>query len=260
MKPEEIAAYIGAAAWLPQIITWVYKAMVTPKLRVVTDQLAEVGFSSYGPMFNVRMAFFVENRDLIIDGMELVLRHQDGETRTFRWAGLGETFSQITDSAGNKQIVGRDQSPIAIKVVTQALLEKFVRFQEPRYQFADRSLTLSLVSHFNFLKQKGPQSFVPDVLASKEFFAVVDQRQKWFWWKPGRYEVVLKPSSPQKFHLVRSSFVFELQVVDVDLLRRNIQLIDTELRNIVSTNLPEFKPELFSFQWANVSMLRAGDA
>ena len=260
MKPEEIAAYVGAAAWLPQIFTWIYRSMVKTKLRIVPDHMAEVGFTNYGPIFNVRMAFFVENRDLIIDGIELILRHEGGETRTFRWAGLGETFSEITDSAGNRQIVSKDQSPIAVKIVTSSLLEKFVRFQEPRYHAADKPLTIRLVTHFGFIKQRNSQSFVPEVLSSKEYFETVEHRQKWFWWKPGRYEVTLKPSSPQKFKLTASSFAFELQGIDVDALRRNITLIDTEVRNIISSNLVSFIPEPFSWQWANVSILRAGDA
>lgn len=257
MKPEEIAAYIGAAAWLPQIAVWIYRALVKPRLRVVPDQFAEVGFTNYGPIFNVRMAFFVENRDIIIDGVELNIRHQDGESRTFRWAGLGETFSEITDASGKKQIVGRDQSPIAIKVSTQTLPEKFVRFHEPRYHLADRPVTQTLVEHFNFLKQKTPDGFVPEVLASKEFYATIEGRQKWFWWKSGRYDVVLKPSSPQAFKLVESSFAFELSPVDVDRLRKNVALIDTEIRNIVSSNLPAFIPQPINWQWANVGVVRS---
>jgi len=110
LKPEEIAAYIGAAAWAPQIIAWLYKALIRPKLRVVPGQFGEVGFTNYGPIFNVRMAFFVENHDLIIDGIDITLRHTDGESHEFRWAGLGETFSEITDSSGKKQIVSKDQA------------------------------------------------------------------------------------------------------------------------------------------------------
>ena len=256
MKPEEIVAYIGAAAWLPQILTWIYRAVVKPRLRVVPDLMAEVGFTNFGPIFNIRMAFFVENRDLIIDGIDLVIRHEGGEERMFRWAGLGETFSEITDSAGHKQIVSKDQTPIAIKVVTQSLLEKFVRFQEPRFHTADGTTTRTLVSHFNFLKQKSPDGFVPQVLDSKEYFSVVEQRQKWFWWKPGRYELTLKPSSPQKFKLVGSTFAFELQEVDVDFLRRNLPLVDTDIRNVIMSNIPDTEPEPITWNWANVTMLR----
>ena len=260
MKPEEIAAYIGAAAWLPQIAVWLYRTVVKPKLRVVPDQLAEVGFTSFGPIFNVRMAFFAEHRDLIIDDIELIVRHQDGETRTFRWAGLGETFSEITDASGNKQIVSRDQSPIAIKVSTKMLFEKFVRFQEPRYHQADRAPIQTLLSHFNYVKQKAPETYVAEVLASKELFAVVEARQKWFQWKPGRYDVALKPKSPQKYKLADSSFAFELTQNDVDHLKRNLSILDAELRNVVSSNLPDFKAPPIVWQWANVSMLRSTDA
>jgi hypothetical protein len=177
-----------------------------------------------------------------------------------RWAGLGETFSEITDAAGNRQIVSRDQSPIAIKIVTSSLLEKFVRFQEPLYHASDKPLTIRLVTHFGFIKQKNPDSFVPEVLDSREYFETVAQRQRWFWWQPGRYEVTLTPSSPQRFRLVASSFAFELQTIDVDALRKNIALVDTEIRNIISSNLSGFKPEFISWQWANVGIHRSEDA
>jgi hypothetical protein len=260
MKPEEIAAYIGAAAWLPQIGAWVYRALVKPKLRVIPDQYAEVGFTTYGPIFNVRMAFLVENRDLIVDDLELSLRHEDGETRWFRRAGLGETFSEITDAAGNRQIVSKDQSPIAIKVVVQSLLEKFVRFQEPRFHQVDAANTRALVTQFNFLKQKSPENSVPDMLASKEYFAVVDARQKWFGWKPGRYELTLRPTSPQKFTMLESTFSFELNATDAEHLRKNVALLDAEIRNVISSNLPNFKPTPIHWQWANVRMQSGKDA
>mgnify|MGYP007040716840 FL=1 len=178
MKAEELAAYIGAAAWMPQILTWIYRAVTKPKLRIVPDAKGEVGFTTYGPIFNIRMAFFVENRDLIIDGVTLSITHADGDEHEMRWAGLGETFSEITDGKGNRQIVSKDQTPIAIKVPTQALVEKFVRFQEPRFHAADEPTTRALVTHFNFLKQKSPESFVQDVLASKELFSVRSEERR----------------------------------------------------------------------------------
>lgn len=260
MKPKEIAAYIGAAAWLPQIAVWIYRAVIKPKLRIIPDQFAEVGFTAYGPIFNVRMAFLVENRDLIVDGLNLSLRHEDGETRLFRWAGLGETFSEITDSAGNRQIVSKDQSPIAIKVVVQALLEKLVRFQEPRFHQVDGENTRALVAQFNFLKKKSPDSFVQEVLTSKEYFAVVDGRQKWFGWKPGRYELTLHPTSPQKFTLLESTFAFELNTVDLEHLRKNVALLDTQIRNIISSNLSAFVTVPIDWQWVNVKIQSRKDA
>lgn len=256
MKPEEIAAYIGAAAWLPQITTWLYRKYVKPSVRLVPNQYAEAGFTSYGPILNLRMAFASENKDIIIDGMELMLCHQDGERKTLRWAGLGETFSEITDAAGNKQIVSRDQSPIAMKVGTETLLEKFVRFQEPRYHECDRPLIQSLVSYFNYLKQSAPNTYVTDILASRELFDLLEARRNSFWWKAGRYNVEVKITSSQKFSQSGFVFHFELTPNDILLLQKNSDALETELKNLISSNIPNFQAQPLNWNWANVDIHR----
>ena len=259
MNPQEVAAYIGAAAWLPQIAAWLYRKLVHPSVRLVPDQYAEAGFTSLGPILNLRMAFSVDHKDIIIDGMKMVLRHQDGDCRTLRWAGLAETFSEITDAAGNKQVVGRDQSPIAVKIGTQSLLEKFVRFQEPRYHESDRPVIQALVAQFNFLKQTRPDDYVPEALASKELFSLLDLRKKAFWWKPGRYDIQVKLTSPQKFSLVSSRFHFELTANDVEFLQKNVSTLETEVRNVISSNLPDFQAQPLNWNWANVNVKRTTD-
>jgi len=120
MNAADIAAYIGAAAWLPQIGVWIHGYFVTPRVTVLPGAEAEVGFTSYGPIFNVRMAFSADRKDAIIDGLEVMLKHADGDTRTLRWAGLSETFSEIRDDAGNRQVVSRDESPVALKIGTNS--------------------------------------------------------------------------------------------------------------------------------------------
>ncbi len=254
MKPEEIAAYIGAAAWLPQIATWLFQRYVQPSVRILPNQYAEVSFTSLGPIFNLRMAFSVDKKDIIIDGMELVLRHNDGDIRTLRWAGLGETFSEITDAAGNKQIISRDQSPIAIKIGTQSLLEKFVRFQESSYHESDRPLIQALIAHFNYLKQTKPDGYVQEVLDSKELFSLLEARKKSFWWKEGRYNIEVRITSPQKFTLLNSQFYFDLSKNDVVFLERNLVTLEADLKNIISSNLPDFQLLPLNWNWANVDV------
>lgn len=260
MTPTEIAAYIGAAAWLPQIATWIYRKVVQPFVTVVPDKYAEVGFTSLGPIFNMRMAFSAENKDLIVDGFELLLRHSDGETHTLRWAGLNETFSEITDAAGNRQVIGRDQTPIALKIGTESLIEKFVRFQEPRYHETDRPVMLNLVSHFNFLKRSNQADYVARTLSSEELFSVLETRRKAFWWKPGQYQITLKLSSPKKFKLKHSEFHFELTSIDIDHLKGNVSALDSELRNVISSNLPDFKAQDVNWNWANVDVRKSETA
>lgn len=257
MNAADIAAWVGAAAWLPQISTWVYGSFVKPLVTIVPATEAEIGFTRFGPLFNVRMAFAADRKDAIVDGMEAVLRHSDGETHTFRWAGLAETFSEISDDAGNRSVVRRDDSPVALKIGTQSLIEKLVRFQEPRYHEADRQPMMNLVAHFNFMKQSGESDYVAKVLASKEVHELLDARAKTFWWKAGHYSLQFQLSSPKKISLDHDRFEFEVTSLDVDHLRQNIKNIEIDLRNTLNSNLTVPVSEPFTWSWANVSLKRA---
>lgn len=256
MKPEEIAAYIGAAAWLPQIFIWIYNASVKTNLKIIPEKFVSIGYTSFGPIFNIRMALLAKNRDLIVDGIDVVIRHEDGDSHQMQWSGLAETFSEITDLSGNKQTVGRDQTPIAIKVGTSLFLEKLVRFQEPTFIDADGELIKKVVENFNYLKKSRPDSYVDEVLASKEMFDLIELRKKWFWWKIGKYEVDFKVRSPDKFSLDQSKFSFELLKVHLDDLLQNSDSIEADLGNTIRSNLSNFKPESFTWKWVNTELKR----
>jgi hypothetical protein len=48
MTAAEIAAYISAAAWAPQIVRWMYRAYVTPQIQVISSQYASVATRDLG--------------------------------------------------------------------------------------------------------------------------------------------------------------------------------------------------------------------
>lgn len=56
LGPAEIAAYIGAAAWAPQIGSWMYGWLVKPRVQILPERMVEVGFTTLGPIFNIRLA------------------------------------------------------------------------------------------------------------------------------------------------------------------------------------------------------------
>ena len=250
MTSAEFAAYVGAAAWLPQITTWLYKGLILPKLTIVPERHAEIGFTSYGAIFNLRMALSADRKDLIIAGFELDVTHQDGEKRVFRWSGIQEHLGETRDAAGVQQgQLMKDQLPIALKVGTLSLTERFIRFQEPRYEETLRPLMQNLVAHFNYLKRTDP-NFVATTLNSKELLQVLDSREKSFWWKPGRYELRMRPTSPKRFALAGDRYWFELTAIDVDRLRQNIQTLRADMENTVRSNLGDFTPVAITWNWA----------
>ncbi|MCX5735001.1 MAG: hypothetical protein NTW68_11835 [candidate division NC10 bacterium] len=258
MNAADIAAYIGAAAWLPQIGTWIHSYFVSPRVTIMPATEAEVGFTSMGPIFNIRMAFSADRKSAILDGLDLVLKHADGESRLLRWVGLYVTLSEIRDEAGKRQIASRDETPVALKIGTESLVERVVRFQEPRYHESVRPLLNNLVAHFNFLKQSGDTDYVGKVLSSKECYEMLEARKSALWWKAGRYDIEVRLGSPSKVALTKLHCFFELTPVDVENLRRNLDTLDAELRNVINSNVPESKPEPVNWNWANVGVRRAG--
>jgi hypothetical protein len=199
------------------------------------------------------MAFASDRKDAIVDDFELVLRHADGDTRTLRWSGLREDFSEIRDDAGNRAMVSREQNPIALKIGKESLVEKFVRFQEPRYHETVRPAFSSLQTQFNFLKRNDPE-YVSKTLASKELFELLETRRKSFWWKAGRYDITIKLSSPREFRLTQSQFAFDLTSIDIDRLRQNLEALTTFQQNVINSNLPDFQEQPVDWNWASVDI------
>lgn len=248
MKPEEIAAYIGAAAWAPSIIGKIREYIVKPNLRLIPNSFGEISYTSSGPIINFQMAFAVESKDLILDGLTVKVAHEDGEERWFQWHGLAETISQVSDATGVKEIVRKDQVPIAIKILTSNLLEKFVRFQEPRYHARDNDLAQPLIALLDFTRQQNPQNYAAEVLRSQPFDAAVRHRQDWFCWKEGRYDVTLVPSALQPFKAIDSRFSFSLSADNIATLRRNLPILRDDLEQIISNGRQTQAP----WQWVNV--------
>ncbi len=154
MRPAEIAAYIGAAAWVPQIASWMYRWLVKPRVHIVPERRVEVGFTAFGPIFNIRLALSASKKDAIIDHFEVELRHGAGDSHVLSRIGLSETFSEIVDAAGNRQSIEKDQPAIALKVTTAVLLEKLVRFHNLDFRERHRLALNSLVEHLNYLRRQ----------------------------------------------------------------------------------------------------------
>ena len=250
MTPAEIAAYIGAAAWLPQILFLIYRWLREPVLTIVPERAPEIGFTSNGAICNLRLAFIAEHKDLILDGLVLDIVHEDGERRALHWAGIKEDLGETRDAAGVKQAQLTKEHPLtALSVTTTgSMIERFVHFQEPRYRNETDPLMQNLVAHFNHI-QSIDSNYVNTVLASKELRSLGDARARFFWWKPGHYRVTFRPTAFRRFSIKQLSYSFELKPSDVEQLRHNLDTLRRDLDDMIRTNLPEFQRERLSWNW-----------
>ena len=49
----KITAVLGALAWMPQIIKWIVSWLRKPKLNIICDNEAQVGYIAFGSVLNV---------------------------------------------------------------------------------------------------------------------------------------------------------------------------------------------------------------
>jgi hypothetical protein len=253
LTPTEIAAYIGAAAWAPQILTWIYRHGVKPVAEIVPEPRLQLGFTTYGPIFNIRLALCAAKKDAIIDRIEIDLRHQEGELHALTWTGMRETFSEIVDETGNRQLVEKDQPAIALKVTTALLIEKFVRFQDLAFHDRLRLATSAFDEHLGYLKRQDGD--YPDVaIKSREFLEVKDLYRQHFWWRPGVYTFSFRIKSRHGANLNAGAFEFTLTQQDTDALQRNLDLIGVCLEDALRSDLPGFQPRPLPWAWRDVPL------
>ena len=103
MKIIDFVAILGALAWLPQIISWIYHWLQKPKISVYHDEEAEVGFIKFGNAFNIRLSFLARRKHALIDNIELCITDKDGANHTFKWIWYSETLYEL--QADRKSVV-----------------------------------------------------------------------------------------------------------------------------------------------------------
>lgn len=243
MRPEEFAAYLGAAAWLPQVWLAVRRYWTKPVVRVVPDSFADIVVNAQGPLLGMRLVFDVTHKDLLVEDMELRLQHDDGDIHVLNWSLVGETLSHITDAAGNKQTFAREVTPIALKVGPQVLAERMVRFHESQYKGKEDQLFGPLREHFEHLKATKTQTYASEVIASKEMAALLEWRRQYCWWKAGRYTAALSLKSREPFKMVPSGFQFELSQRDIVSIKQNLKSVQVWLENDIWAGTPGYVPE-----------------
>lgn len=257
MTPAELAAYIGAAAWLPQIGSWLYRRYVRPEVVIVPEKTLEIGYTSFGPIFNVRLALTVNRKDVIIDGLEAIIQHETGDRHTLTWVGMRENLSEISDAAGNRQLIDKEQPAIALKLSTAALVEKFVRFQEHSFLERGREFANDLYALAIFISNRADSS-PADILKSKEYRDLIAYARQGFWWMAGSYTVKFRARALHEIELDENTYTFELSQHDIDALKNNLTSLERFYEQTAYVNTPDFQPAQITWTWRNPTLRKPG--
>lgn len=254
MNSTEIAAYLGAMAWIPQVLKWIYKIFTKPLITVIPEEFVSVGFTSWGPIFNLRLSINVDRKDTFIDFIGVRLLHEDGSTHFLKWAGMTEFFSEVKNDRGESQTVQRDVVPISLKLSTLSIVERYFRFQDAGFIDANRIKLDELTEHQMYMKKHDP-SYHDAFLKSKNFEDYLKFFREQFWWKAGKYTVSFIVRSPAKVKVLKSTFEFQLTQDNIDNLKNNLNELKVPIENYIKKGVPNFvELPMPIFTWLNPAL------
>ena len=249
----DIAAIAGAAAWLPQIISWIYKSSLVPKISIVPGRTAQISYTSLGPIFNLNLAFSSDKKEVIIDKIEINMKHEDGDTHNFLWQMLDENMGEISNIFGDKAYLKKAQPAIALKITTVSLVERFVLFQEPKFHEEHKSPFKDFEKVFEFYKEK-ENTDTKKSISSKEFYSLVKFFESYFWWKKGKYTIEFKVNSLKKAKLLQNKYYFELSAYDVKNFKSNIDKVKVLYEDFVRAITENRDIKKIDWHWNEVNL------
>jgi hypothetical protein len=253
ITPTDIIACLGATAWLPTIYTRFTKPIIT----ITPDKTALIGFTIFGPIFNLRLSINVDRKDTLIDFIGVEICHEDGSKHQFEWAGMTEFFSEVKNNKGENQTIQRDVVPIAIKLNTLSLIERYFKFQDTAFIKSEQIQGNKLLDVLQYM-QNQDKNYHDDFLKSKEFEDYLKFIRGNFYLRAGNYLVKFYIRSPAAIKVIESNFKFQLTQDQVDSLKGNMAEVKKSIEVFIKKlDLPNFNGHVGNWKSINSTLTKA---
>lgn len=232
MKPIDWIAILGALAWTPHLIGILKYWLLNSKIRIITQRSVEIGFTTFGSIFNLRLAFAVENKDIVISDVKVWLKHESGEERVLEWQGITQHLGKMKMPNAGDMPYEKEHSVLAIKLNQRDIEERFIRFQEPTFLALQSEYANKAIKRMEYLKAVG--KYVPEeFLHEQEMADLYSFNKHAFPWKQGKYTVSIEIQSPEKFSLVDNHREFSLTPIDIERLEKNKEQLELDYKRII---------------------------
>ncbi len=255
MTGAELAAYIGAAAWLPQIGLWLYAAWARPLLRVLPAANLAISYNGLGPMLNLTAAFSAKRKDALIERMEAIVIDERGSEMRLTWTFVNDIQHQISVPTGETLNIGRNQPATALNVLTTALVEKVVTFQDLEAMKAERQRTMELLDQYDYLKQADSATALEQCRKSKEWVRALEGFKARLLWHEGKYKVIIRAKELRSTHWHEEGLSFSLSKQNADDLRSNIGMFE-QMAQALLAQKEGYPPKFPAFKWTFVEVAR----
>jgi len=255
MDVMNVVAVVGAAAWTPQIISWIYRFFTKPILSIYLHSEPEVGYTTYGPIFNISCALLSKHKDAVLNKFSVILRHESGASYNFDWIGLSEDVSEILNPIGPPMSIRKTSLPLVVKVLHTGVAQMFVRFLHESFRLNLRKATIPALERFNFLKTSGKLKTEDDIdklVSEQQFDEVMKVFESEFIWRNGKYIVTFEFESPNKYSYKKTEYTFELKHEDIEELKKNLDNIRLDvIQKAKSEIISGFESKPIKWIWRN---------
>lgn len=242
----EIAALLGALAWLPHIVKLIKDYFIKAEIRIILPKYPEVGFSTFGNIFNTKIAFATKNKDIVISDIGIKIKHESGSEKYFSWQGITHRLAEFVKD-NTTLPMEKNQSVLAIKLNPREVEERFIRFQDNSFLESKDGMEIKLIKKISNLHKSKKMT---ELTSADEFLDFLNFINKSFSWIQGKYDLEFVIKSPEKFNIQDHKYNFELTPVDIDNLEKNKKNIEKFVELIgESISNPEFKAEDLSWNW-----------
>jgi hypothetical protein len=216
----ELLAILGALAWLPQLFNWIRNLLAKPNLTIISDKELEIGFTSSGPILNVRLAFLAENKKALIKNIEVELMHEKKETQKFSWDWFEETLYEMDVPTTGLLPTKKNQKAIAINVDKDQLVEKKIGFQQNAFKQEHKRLSQTTIEES--LNLVGAGHDIALIKSRKPYNDLLDHYKNSFSWKMGTYNAKFVVTIAEKKITFVHTFEFKLTTLDIKSLEANV--------------------------------------
>lgn len=258
----DLAAFVGALAWAPPIFSSIRTWLTRPAVRIITQPNPEIGYTTLGPILNLRLALTVKHQDIVITGVRIHLKHESGEEVSFSWRGIIQRLGQFNAPQVGTVPFEKEMNVLAMKVAQKDIEERFIRFQS--LSFLEHKGELDAIAAKKLAWHKKNDTFnAEEFLRSSEMNDVYGHIKQSFNWKPGGYRLQIKIESPDPFDLTGEQYTFSLSPLQVQDLSSNLAHVEKSYGHEVIPHVPETKEDeakgerAIPWKWVYPEMLPA---
>jgi hypothetical protein len=126
-----------------------------PKVRVITQPSPEVGFTTFGPILNLRIAITVTHKDIVVTGIKLRATHESGDQSNFSWRGIVQRMGTLNHPENGPVQFEKELNVIAMKVSLKDVEERHTRFQSLVFLERKSELEAISVKRLELFRQSG---------------------------------------------------------------------------------------------------------